>query len=210
MALNVPVTSWTAIIPVRSLIEGKSRLDTPEVDTAALAAAFLTDLIAACSQCKAIDQVVVVSPDPAVHTLAAELGARAVTEGSASGINAAIEKVRSELPEGTPVVAILGDTPSLGANVLDEVLASVGAHATAFVPDTAGTGSTLWCSTDPKARSHFGVHSRAKHRQAGAFELGSGNTTTTWARARRDVDTAVDLWDATRLGVGPATGQALA
>lgn len=209
MALNVPVTSWTAIIPVRSLTEGKSRLDAPEVDTAALAAAFLTDLIAACSQCAAIDQVVVVSPDPAVHALAVELGARAVTEGSASGINDAIEKVRRELPEGTPVVAILGDTPCLNPNVLDEVLGSVGEHATAFVPDTAGTGSTLWCSTDPEARSHFGAHSRAKHRRAGAFELGSGNTTTIWARARRDVDTAVDLWDATRLGVGPATYKAL-
>jgi 2-phospho-L-lactate guanylyltransferase (CobY/MobA/RfbA family) len=41
-------------------------------------------------------------------------------------------------------------------------------------------------------------------------ELGSDQSGEHWLRARRDVDTAIDLWDAQRIGVGPATELTLA
>lgn len=199
------MTPWTAIIPVRSFADGKSRLQGVPTDTAALTAAFLTDLINAGRTCPDIDEVIVVSPDPIVQRHASDLGARALPDGSTTGINGAIEVAREQLPPGAPVAAILGDTPCLGADELTAVLTDAAHHSTSFVPDTAGTGSTIWCSSDATSRSHFGHHSRAEHRLAGAVELGANRTDTTWARARRDVDTAVDLWDAIRLGVGPAT-----
>jgi 2-phospho-L-lactate guanylyltransferase len=50
----------------------------------------------------------------------------------------------------------------------------------------------------------FGRRSRAQHVHDGAAEL-----SLDVPRARRDVDTAVDLWDACRLGVGPETARLL-
>ena len=46
------------------------------------------------------------------------------------------------------------------------------------------------------------------HVTAAVVELGtatSGDDAYLWTRARRDVDTDVDLWDAHRIGLGPAT-----
>lgn len=208
MAFNRPVTSWTAIVPIRSLREGKTRLQ-GYPDAAVLTEAFARDVIAACAHCPAIESTMVVSPEPAVIELARDLGCRGVLQTGQEGINPAIEQARSELPEDAAAVAILGDTPCLDGDTLTTVLAQAEAHAVSFVPDTAGTGTTIWATRERAAAPHFGTHSRARHRQAGAVELGTGNATTAWARARRDVDTAVDLWDARRLGVGPATNALL-
>ena len=68
-----------------------------------------------------------------------------------------------------------------------------------FVCDNAGTGTTALLSPagqdcDPQ----FGRRSRAAHRFAGIHELLEVPLTT----VRRDIDTAADLWDAQRLGLG--------
>jgi 2-phospho-L-lactate guanylyltransferase len=52
----------------------------------------------------------------------------------------------------------------------------------------------------------FGGRSRAAHRAGGAVELNVPDTPS----VHRDVDTAVDLWDALRLGVGPRTAAVVA
>jgi 2-phospho-L-lactate guanylyltransferase len=58
----------------------------------------------------------------------------------------------------------------------------------------------------------FGERSRARHVQLGYVDLGldsSAEARRLLARARRDVDTQVDLWDAMRIGVGAATSAVL-
>lgn len=205
MPLNSAVTTWTAIIPVRSLTESKTRLQGVPEGTSALTAAFLIDAISACLATTRIGSVIVVTPDQDVASLAESHGARVHLEQAPAGINEAITQARADLDPESPIIAILGDTPCLSAEVLDQVLDAANSHAVSFVSDTAGTGSTMWCSHDRQEHSHFGHHSRAEHRNAGAVELGSGRTDPIWAKARRDVDTPVDLWDAVRLGVGPAT-----
>jgi 2-phospho-L-lactate guanylyltransferase len=69
------------------------------------------------------------------------------------------------------------------------------------VADAPGTGTVLLTAPpgvplDPR----FGVGSAAAHRASGAVPL-----TGPWPSLRRDVDTAADLADAARLGLGPAT-----
>ena len=209
MAFNRAVATtpaWTVIVPIRSLTEGKTRMG-GYPSAPSLAGAFCTDVITACRQCPEIEETYVVSADPAVLDVATSLGARTFREDQARGINAAIASVRSELPPGAAVIAILGDTPCLDADVLSTVADAAREFPTSFVPDAAGTGTTMWCSTDQEAQPHFGEHSRAHHRRAGAIELGAADNSVTWAKARRDVDTEIDLWDAQRLGVGPATSQ---
>jgi len=157
-----------------------------------------------------IGDVLVVTSDPDAVALAEDCGARGVIQVGTEGINAAIAQVRGQVDPGEPVVAILGDTPCLTGETLSTVLAAANDHDVSFVADTAGTGSTMWCAKDPSATPYFGEHSRARHRAAGAVELGGDQRSEHWLRARRDVDTEIDLWDAQRIGVGPATARALA
>ena len=89
------------------------------------------------------------------------------------------------------------------------VLACADAYSMSFVSDAAGIGSTMWCSQTVDGHSFFGERSRAQHRSAGYMELGALERSALWARARRDVDTDADLWDALRIGVGPATTDAM-
>jgi len=205
----MPVGTWTAIVPIRSLDAGKSRL-TGRLDAPTVTEAFARDVLAACSQCPEIGDVLVVTSDPDAVALAEDCGARGVIQVGTEGINAAIALARGQVGPGEPVVAILGDTPCLTGGTLSTVLAAANDHDVSFVADTAGTGSTMWCAKDPSATPYFGEHSRAHHRAAGAVELGGDQRSEHWLRARRDVDTEIDLWDAQRIGVGPATARALA
>jgi len=208
MALNVPVTPWTAIVPIRSLTDGKTRL-AGYPGASVLTEAFARDVIAACMACPEIGDIALVSPDPRVLDLAIASGCIGIAESDSDsdsgGINGAISQARQELSDAENVVAILGDLPCIDGPSLSTVLSAAQEHETSFVSDTAGTGTTIWCSSNPSALSHFGHHSRAEHRADGAIELGVDQTSLQWARARRDVDTEIDLWDAGRLGLGPAT-----
>ena len=204
--------TWTAIIPIRSLTEGKTRLRTPQATTPSLIQSFADDVIRACSTCPEISRTVVVSPDPQVLALAQARGCGILEEQGATGINEAITLARTNI-EG-PVIAILGDTPCITGEILTMVLEEARDHSasysTSFVADAAGVGSTMWCVQPPSsATSHFGHHSRAEHRAHGAIELGTSQASPAWARARRDVDTYIDLWDAIRLGLGPASSALL-
>jgi len=201
--------TWTAIIPIRSFSDGKTRLHVPSAGTPAVIEAFADDVVRACTTCPQIARTVVVSPDSVVLAHATERGCQIHAEESAAGINTAIDHVRSNV--SGPVIAILGDTPCLTASDLTAVLEQADEHDVSFVPDSSGVGSTMWCAhAHSSATSHFGHHSRAEHRAHGAVELGAGNASAQWARARRDVDTDIDLWDAIRLGIGPASTSLLA
>ncbi len=205
--------TWTAIIPVRSFVEGKSRLlldprEGAPLDRYDLIRAFTTDVVHACVTSSRITRTVVVSPDQRVIEHARACGADVAFETAPSGINEAVSFARSDV-QG-PIAVILGDTPCLTGSILDVVLGAAAGHDVTFVPDAAGVGTTIWCDSGPSpAHSHFGRHSRAEHRLHGAYELGCGERSAEWARARRDVDTDVDLWDAHRLGLGEATQQLL-
>ena len=219
MALNRDVPNnpkaderWTAIVPVRSLTEGKSRLLTGSSPAPGLIEAFARDVLRACGDSAHIGRTIVVSPDASIETLARDANSDFVPEASASGINEAIASVRATCEPNQPVIGILADTPCLTGATLDAVLAQAHNYDVSFVADAAGTGSTMWCAQVPGARSFFGSHSRAHHRASGAVELGvtapGGDEAFLWTRARRDVDTDVDLWDAHRIGLGPATTRA--
>lgn len=204
-----PGERWTAIVPVRSLTEGKSRLLTGSSPASSLIEAFARDVLRACGESANIGRTIVVSPDASIEALAREANSEFVPEPSASGINEAIASVRAICAPNQPVIGILADTPCLTGATLDAVLTHARDYDVSFVADAAGTGSTMWCAQVPGARSFFGSHSRAHHRASGAVELGvtatSSDDAYLWTRARRDVDTDVDLWDAHRIGLGPAT-----
>ncbi len=155
-----------------------------------------------------------VSPDASIETLARDANSDFVPEASASGINEAIASVRATCEPNQPVIGILADTPCLTGATLDAVLAQAHDYDVSFVSDAAGTGSTMWCAQVPGARSFFGsTLPRSSPSKRRPSELGvtapGGDEAFLWTRARRgDVDTDVDLWDAHRIGLGPATTRA--
>ncbi|GHC84896.1 2-phospho-L-lactate guanylyltransferase [Streptomyces flavofungini] len=224
---------WTVVIPLKPLERAKSRLAPAAGDglRPALALAFAQDTVAAAVACPAVRDVVVVTDDVRASRELAALGARVVPDTPGDGLNAALahaaHQVRSWHPEA-PVAALNADLPALRPRELARVLDAAAPFPRAFLADAAGIGTTLLTAAPgTELRPQFGGPSRARHRDSGAVELGSGQAgaagvtgaagaagaTTDIGRAgsvRQDVDTGDDLRAALALGVGPHTAAAAA
>ena len=202
---------WSVIVPVKRPEVAKTRLaDLAGPRRAALARAFAADTIAAAIDCPAVAEVVVVTDDEQAARDATDRGAVVVGDAPDAGLNAALRHgaaIAVRRRPGTPIAALSADLPALRPNELAEVLHAAAVHPVSFVGDVAGIGTTLYAVTDPTAfEPRFGGRSRAAHRASGAVEIDRAGI----GSVRRDVDTAVDLWDAVRLGVGTRTAEQLA
>jgi len=205
--MDTPDT-WSVVMPVKALTAAKSRLaDLGPGPRSALAHAFLVDSLAAVLACPAVSRASVVTDDRDVADLAARAGADVVTERPGSGLNAAVAygasvaAARGELR----VAALVADLPSLTAVDLATALRAAAHHHHAFVPDAAGTGTTLLAATGPAGLApRFGPGSAAAHASLGATNL-SRVVHAALATLRRDVDTLADLRAAIALGAGTAT-----
>ncbi len=101
---------------------------------------------------------------------------------------------------------LAGDLPAVRPEELAAALSAAARLGAAFVPDAAGTGTTLYAAAPgTEFRPQFGVGSRAAHLATGAREVGAGLT-----GLRRDVDTVDDLRLAEAIGLGPRTRAVLA
>jgi 2-phospho-L-lactate guanylyltransferase len=209
------VQRWAAVVPVKRLDRAKSRLhvarsDGSPIERADLALAFATDTVAALLASPSIVGVVVVCDDARAARELSDLGARVVPDAPDAGLNAALAHGADHVVMFWPdaaIVAVSADLPSLRSQDVDSLVAlAAQTRPTSFVSDTSGTGTTVFCSLGRQDFvPAFGHRSRAAHRLQGAVELLGEEL----LRVRRDVDTDVDLWDAERLGVGPATHRLL-
>jgi 2-phospho-L-lactate guanylyltransferase len=104
-------------------------------------------------------------------------------------------------------VALCADLPALRTDELTLALEVAATRATAFVPDAAGDGTTMFAAaTRDGFTPRFGAGSREAHRLGGAHEIVEVDLPT----LRRDVDTPDDLRDAMGLGVGEHTAHVCA
>lgn len=181
------------ILPVRGLGRGKTRLAAPAAVRDRLTVAMLRDCLAAVRATGAAE-VVVVSPDPSIREVAVRDGALALDHPG--GLNDAI---RAAVVPGV-CAALLPDLPALQPDHLHLALTG---RAAGFVADVSGTGTTLLFG--PDLQPAFGPGSAARHEAAGYQRIDLPE-----CGLRVDVDTAVDLVRAQRLGVGPHTARALA
>ena len=200
-------TGWTVVVPVKRLDGAKSRLSTrPAGVRRDLSLAFALDTVAAALAAPGVTSVHVVTDDELVS--AAVRGASAGVVADPSGLNDALRAAETVLRTAGAgrLAALAGDLPALRPDQLGRALAAAAAHPRSFLPDAAGTGTTLLCAQPGVALDPlFGVRSCAAHAASGAVRLAPADC----PGLRRDVDTEVDLWDATRLGVGPATASVL-
>jgi 2-phospho-L-lactate/phosphoenolpyruvate guanylyltransferase len=196
---------WTVLLPAKSLPEAKSRLAGATGDPAAhreLVLAIRADTIAAAHAADGVARLVLV-----VDTVAAAEQAPLAFVQTRPGLNAALAEAAADAATRWPadgVAALVGDLPALRPDDLAAALALASASARAFVPDAAGTGTTLLTALPGRPlEPAFGLGSAARH-GAGATPIHAGPS------LRHDVDTGDDLAGAAGLGLGPATAAVLA
>lgn len=196
---------WTVVIPAKALPQAKSRLLPATADQAGhrrLVEAIRADTVAAARGASAVARVLVVADRPGPDGFGGP-----VLVQSRPGLNAAVTEAADHAARSWPedgVAALVGDLPALTAADLDAALSRAAAHPRSFVPDAAGTGTTLLAALPGRPlRPRFGPGSAARHR-LDAVELPAADG------LRHDVDTAEDLSAAASVGAGPATSAVLA
>ncbi|WP_395108651.1 2-phospho-L-lactate guanylyltransferase [Actinomadura sp. SCN-SB] len=208
---QVPLLQWSLVVPVKVLARAKTRMaEAAGPHRQALALAVATDTVAALLACERVRHVIVVTDDPAPAAELSALGAMIVPDEPDAGLNPALIHGAARIRETAPgygVGAISADLPALRPGELARVLDAAARFPEAFVPDAAGTGTTLYTARPAVPfRPAFGPLSRAAHRDRGARELLLDDI----ASVRQDVDTLEDLQAALTLGTGPRTARVAA
>ena len=210
MPADPATATWGVVVPVKRLALAKSRLSAyGDQARRELALAFAVDVVTAALDCPAVSRVLVVTDDEQAADALRALGAAVVPDDPDAGLNAALEH-GAQLVAGSrggvdSTATVSSDLPALRPADLAAALAQVPPGGRGFVPDAAGSGTTLLAAASAvDLAPAYGAGSAARHRASGAVELPAG------AGLRRDVDTPQDLSDALRLGVGAATAAAVA
>lgn len=188
----------TLVIPVKGSGAGKSRLGAaPE-----LAAAIALDTVEAARAAHGVGQLIVVGG------LTEALPDVRLVPDPGYGLIAAIGAGLALADESLPTAVLLGDVPALRPEDLDTALVAASEHHWAFVPDAAGSGTTLVVAAAGLPHSlRFGENSAEEHRVAGYVDLTAGDAGPALRldTLRRDVDTREDLAAAAALGLGRRT-----
>jgi 2-phospho-L-lactate/phosphoenolpyruvate guanylyltransferase len=152
-----------------------------------------------------VGRVVVVTDDPRTAEVLAGLGAVIVPDEPGRGLNQALRHGAALATSRWPRSGIGGlaaDLPALRPAELSSALRAAARWPQAFVPDSAGSGTTLYTARPGTVfRPRFGPRSAARHRAAGAVELAQPGL----RGLRRDVDEPADLRGAGELGLGTRT-----
>ncbi|PFG19258.1 2-phospho-L-lactate guanylyltransferase [Serinibacter salmoneus] len=128
------------------------------------------------------------APDAADAADAAEHGS--TTEHGLDAAALAGAHAARERDPGCGVAVLMADLPGLRCLDLELALRRAGAHERAFVPDAAGTGTTLLtCRAPHLPRPAYGSGSAERHESAGHVRLDLPDSST----LRHDVDLAQDL-----------------
>ena len=202
------------IIAVKRLAVAKTRLSQlfPGAARERVVLAMLVDTIAAARAVPDVTSVTVVTPDRDAAAAARELGAIVVDDPTPprhpdplnNAVREAGHTVGAAAGGAVNIAVVQGDLPALRADELSRALGAARAHPRSFVADRHGTGTAALFAFGVPLDPRFGARSAARHRDAGAVEL-SG----TWPGLRCDIDTPDDLDEACRLGIGPATSDAI-
>jgi 2-phospho-L-lactate/phosphoenolpyruvate guanylyltransferase len=202
------------IIAVKRLAAAKTRLapvfSAPTRERVVLA--MLLDTITTAIKVPALRGITVVTPDNVAAEAARQLGADVLADPTPdrhpdplnNAITAAESVVTSAPDPPANIVVLQGDLPALQQQELAEAIAAARAHPRSFFADLQGTGTVALFAFGTSLQPAFGPDSAQRHRRSGAMEL-----TGAWPGLRCDIDTPDDLQVARRLGVGPATAQAI-
>jgi 2-phospho-L-lactate/phosphoenolpyruvate guanylyltransferase len=189
-----------AIVPIRSLRHGKTRLDGALLPPArsALIKRMLLGVAAALTESEAVERVGVVSPDPEALALASTLGSAVepvAQEVTAPGLNPALEAGRdwATAHDAGGLLVLFGDLPLLTAGDVHHI---VRRDAPVVIsPDRHGTGTNALLLRNGAALDFeflFGPGSYERHVEE-AHRLGLEVATSVTPGTAIDLDTPEDL-----------------
>lgn len=191
-----------AVLPVKRFGAAKQRLaqDFASGTRRALVEAMVTDVLVGLRRAKEIDQVLVVTGEPAVEALAHGYDADTVSDPEdRSHSDAALLGIREAIARGARrIVLVPGDCPALDPRQLDELLldeerTDPEGPSVVLVPDRHGLGTNGLVLTPPDVMlPAFGPGSSARHQQ-GAEAAGARLRLEEVPSLVLDVDTADDL-----------------
>ncbi len=195
----------TALVPVKRLGEGKSRLAgvlDPEA-LAALTLAMLGDVVEALLAVDAIDRVVVVTPDEAVADAARALGAETLLRND-PGLNPSLDAAAPLVTEATgSLLVVLGDVAGADPKELGALYTTLGDRRGAAIAPARDGGTAALLRRPPDAfAGRFGKDSAEAHRAA-ARDAGVLLMECDLPTLAIDLDRREDL-DALLAGDGPA------
>jgi 2-phospho-L-lactate guanylyltransferase len=196
------------LIPMKPLAAAKERL-APALsaeERRRLSLAMLADVIGAARE---FERVWVLNSDEDAADLSHEAGVEAVPDPAPGrGLNSSLTAAtRAAIGAGaTGILVVSADLPSVRA---DDLVALVTSPGVAIAPDRAGTGTNaLWRAPGDLIDVAFGPNSLAVHAEL-ARAAGTPALVASRPGLALDVDTADDLAEAWRHGVGSATRKAL-
>jgi 2-phospho-L-lactate guanylyltransferase len=191
--------STVAILPVKRFGGAKQRLGSSLAGGTrrALAEAMVTDVLVALRRTEGVDEVLLVTAEPAAEAIGRGHGARVVADQREDGqSSAALAGVRIAMDGGARrALLVPGDCPALDPAELTELLATpvAGERSVVLVPDRHGTGTNALLLSPPDVFTpSFGPDSRARHERAAA-EAGVALTVVQTPSLVLDVDTPEDL-----------------
>ncbi|HYF25679.1 MAG TPA: 2-phospho-L-lactate guanylyltransferase [Baekduia sp.] len=204
-----------AVLPVKHFGEAKQRLvpdGMTEGTRRALAEAMVTDVLIALRRAQSVETVLVVTGEPVAEALAGGYDASVVVDPDDAGHSAAAERgIASAVMLGAERVVLLpGDCPALVPAELDALVARAKAlpsPSVVIVPDRHGTGTNALVLTPPDVmRPAFGEGSCERHQRLAA-DAGATVEVADVPSLLLDVDTMDDL-EALRDALAAARGNA--
>lgn len=157
-----------ALIPVKGLANGKSRLMPPytAAERAGLVRAMLARVIAAAQDSGRFARITVISPDTVVLAFAEECGVAGLVQRSI-GLNPALDEGRADARArgATAILVLHADLPRLtGAEIAALCDLLPASPAAVLAPDHTGTGTNALLLAPPDALPfQFGTGSFARH-----------------------------------------------
>lgn len=176
-----------AVLTIKRFDAAKQRLGDARFRPA-LAEAMMTDVLTALERTEAIDEVLIVSGEPATHRHGHVVDDPddGHNPAAARGIEAAVQR------GATRVLLVAGDCPLLDPGELDALLADRGENVV-VIADRHGAGTNGLILSPPNAiEPSFGEGSRARH-QALASEAGMTCFVAAHSSLAHDIDTPEDL-----------------
>jgi 2-phospho-L-lactate guanylyltransferase len=200
-----------AIVPVKGFGEAKQRLSASLAPGArsSLAQAMFSDVLAALARVRGVDQVLVVTADPAAEQLAH--GRATVLQDTGRGGQSVATQIgirHAVAREFERVLLVPGDTPLIDPVEVDALLERTESDGVAvgIVADRHGTGTNALVLTPPTAiEPSFGPDSRGRHVDL-AIDGRLGYSVEHAPTLEHDIDTPEDL-DALRHAIGGVRGR---
>ncbi len=186
---------WTVIVPLKSSVRGKSRLELDPTLRQRLALAMALDTVTAAVGADGVGRVLAVVEDLADGERLARVPGVGIHLTRRTGLNAAIGDglTVATVTFGGSVAVLPGDLPSLTKDELGAALTRAAQYTSSVVADRQGTGTTLVTATmetgGDRLRPHYGPGSFDRHVADGAVALDLPVT----SGLRRDVDRVEDL-----------------